>query len=116
VKAGGFSFAGIDMAEDQVSTRALRLTISGRVQGVSYRAWTRAEALVHGLKGWVRNRANGDVETLIIGAPQVVNAFCDLCRDGPPLARVDRILTEEPAPEDFALVLPDEPFAILPTF
>jgi len=103
------------MAGDQASTRALRLTISGRVQGVSYRAWTRAEALVLGLKGWVRNRANGDVEALIIGSPDVVDAFCDLCRDGPPQARVDRILTEEPQPEDLALMVAEELFAILPT-
>jgi len=103
------------MAEDQPSTQALRLTISGKVQGVSYRAWTRAEALAHGLKGWVRNRANGDVEALIIGMPDVVQTFYELCRGGPPLARVDRIATAEPGPEDLALIAADEAFAILPT-
>jgi len=103
------------MAGDQASTRALRLTISGRVQGVSYRVWTQAEALARGLKGWVRNRANGDVEALIVGAPDVVDGFCDLCRDGPPQARVDRILSEEPQPDDLALIAAGEAFAILPT-
>ena len=45
----------------------VRVTISGRVQGVGYRAWTEMEATARGVRGWVRNRSNGDVEALFAG-------------------------------------------------
>ena len=47
--------------------RAVRVVISGRVQGVGYRDWTRREAVSRGLSGWVRNRSDGTVEALLRG-------------------------------------------------
>jgi acylphosphatase len=67
------------------------VTISGRVQGVGYRAWTQIEAMSRGVTGWVRNRLNGDVEALFAGPPEIVDAFCAACWRGPQHARVDKV-------------------------
>ncbi len=72
-------------------TVAVRLVICGRVQGVAYRAWTVDEATRRGLRGWVRNRRDGSVEALLAGAHDDVEAMIRLCRQGPPLARVDAL-------------------------
>ncbi|MFZ0495068.1 MAG: acylphosphatase, partial [Methylocella sp.] len=46
-------------------TKIVRVTIGGYVQGVGYRAWMEMEARAAGVRGWVRNRLNGDVEVLL---------------------------------------------------
>lgn len=71
------------------------LLIRGRVQGVSFRDWTVATARSLGLDGWVRNRRDGSVETLVAGEPEAVAAFVTRCRQGPPGARVDALDDEE---------------------
>ncbi|MBM3649392.1 MAG: acylphosphatase [Alphaproteobacteria bacterium] len=71
-----------------------RLTISGRVQGVGYRDWTIATARRLGLAGWVRNRADGSVEALIVGEDEAVGTMIDACRRGPAMARVDAVDVE----------------------
>lgn len=76
-------------------TIARKLLISGRVQGVFYRGWMVAEAQGLGVAGWVRNRAGGDVEALVIGAPDAVAALIERCRSGPPAAKVTGIAVEE---------------------
>ena len=48
------------------------VTISGRVQGVGYRAWVESEATARRLEGWVRNRRDGSVEALFCGPEDVV--------------------------------------------
>jgi acylphosphatase len=73
------------MAEPVV---AERLVIAGRVQGVWYRAWTVENATGLGLRGWVRNRADGTVEALLIGSRSAVDRMAERCREGPPKARV----------------------------
>lgn len=70
---------------------ARRLTITGRVQGVWYRAWTVETAQSLGRCGWVRNRTDGSVEALIEGDENAVAQFVRLAHDGPPAARVDRV-------------------------
>jgi acylphosphatase len=76
---------------------AKRLGISGRVQGVAYRAWTVETATSLGLRGWVRNRRDGSVEALIVGPEVSVARMIEACRRGPPAARVDRVeITEAP--------------------
>ena len=80
---------------EEVGIDSRRLIVSGRVQGVSYRAWCVAEARRLGLAGWVRNRRDGTVELLIAGDPEAVAAMSVLCRDGPPLARVERVTVED---------------------
>lgn len=68
-----------------------RFVISGRVQGVWYRASTQERAVGLGLKGWVRNLPDGRVEVLAQGSADRVQALIDWCHLGPPLARVERI-------------------------
>jgi acylphosphatase len=70
---------------------ALRLVITGRVQGVGFRAWTRREARRRSLRGWVRNRFDGSVEALLIGPEAAVEALAEACRRGPGLAQVDGV-------------------------
>lgn len=67
---------------------AVRVIISGRVQGVWYRNWTIGEATARGLDGWVRNRRDGTVEALFSGAGTVIRDMIAACHDGPPLAKV----------------------------
>ncbi len=71
--------------------KAVRLIISGRVQGVFFRAWTVENAQKLGLDGWVRNRADGTVETLIVGPENLVDQMVELCSKGPERAIVSNI-------------------------
>jgi acylphosphatase len=71
------------------------LLISGRVQGVCFRHYTRQTALKNGVTGWVRNLPDGRVEALIEGEAQAVAATVDWCRNGPDMARVEEIKVEK---------------------
>lgn len=73
------------------NTRTVHLVITGRVQGVGYRAWTAEVARMHRLTGWVRNRRDGSVEAVFAGPAETVDAMLAECRSGPPSARVDDI-------------------------
>ena len=68
-----------------------RLVISGRVQGVDFRASARDEARALRLAGWVRNRLEGDVEAVVEGEEGAVQAFIAWCRNGPPAAHVSAV-------------------------
>ena len=72
-------------------TKIVRVTIGGYVQGVGYRAWMEMEARAGGVRGWVRNRLNGDVEALFAGPPEAIEALCAACWRGPVQARVDKV-------------------------
>lgn len=67
---------------------ALLARVSGRVQGVGFRAWTCAEARGLGLTGWVRNEADGSVTAMIQGAQGPVERLSARLADGPPGAHV----------------------------
>ncbi len=69
----------------------IHATISGKVQGVGYRAWLHARASALGLSGWVRNRRDGTVEAVIQGPSETVARVLAECRNGPRAARVDGI-------------------------
>jgi len=71
--------------------KTVRLVISGRVQGVSYRWWTVGEATKRGLNGWVRNRRDGNVEALVSGPVVAVDDSIETCRQGPSAARVTNV-------------------------
>ena len=71
---------------------AVRVVVSGRVQGVWYRGWTVERARALGLVGWVRNRNDGTVEAVFAGSPETIDAMIAECRDGPPAAKVDAIM------------------------
>ncbi|GLK67562.1 acylphosphatase [Hansschlegelia plantiphila] len=68
-----------------------RFEITGLVQGVFYRKWARATAEGLGLRGFVRNRADGSVEAVLAGPEERLDGFAEACRAGPPDARVEQI-------------------------
>lgn len=71
--------------------KKLRILVSGHVQGVWYRASAREKAVEAGLKGWVKNVADGRVELLVVGLEMEVNAFVQWCEKGPLAAEVSCI-------------------------
>ncbi len=77
--------------------RSVRLRITGRVQGVGYRAWAIDAASRLGVRGWVRNRADGSVEALATGDDNAVAALIELCQEGPFAARVRDVAVSEAA-------------------
>lgn len=87
------------------ATTTVLARITGRVQGVAYRAWAEREATARGLAGWVRNRSDGSVEALFHGPPAAVDDMLAACRRGPMAARVDAVETapaDEAPPQGFA--------------
>ena len=88
--------------------RSARLTITGRVQGVGYRAWALDTARRLGLRGWVRNRADGSVEALVTGEQEAVAAMIEACREGPFGARVAEVAVNE-AEDDGSLGFSPKP-------
>lgn len=83
--------------------RAVRVRVTGRVQGVSFRAWTQGRARALGLEGWVRNESDGSVTALIGGTADAVAVMLADLHHGPPWARVDGVV---PEPADAASVPP----------
>lgn len=81
-----------------MAVKRIRAVIKGRVQGVFFRAYTQEEAQRLGLVGWVRNRSDGDVETVAEGEEEQVEQLISWLHQGPPAARVSgvEISSEEP--------------------
>jgi acylphosphatase len=77
------------------SHRQVRLRIKGRVQGVFFRQSAKEEALRLGLRGWVRNTWDGDVEATVQGPSAGVDEFVSWCHQGPPHAWVESVEVEE---------------------
>lgn len=75
--------------------KRVHVFISGRVQGVFFRAETQRAANGFHLTGWVRNTADGRVEILLEGKDENVNKMLDWCHIGPPAARVKEVIVEE---------------------
>jgi len=73
----------------------LNITVQGKVQGVSYRATTKAVADQLGVRGKVRNEANGDVYIEAEAEPMLMDMFVEWCHEGPDAARVASVTTEE---------------------
>jgi acylphosphatase len=92
-----------------------QVKVTGRVQGVGYRAWVEHRARAHALEGWVRNRRDGGVEALFAGPAEVVSKMIALCRRGPSSARVDAVEEEGAGPDALNLRRPGERFSVLPT-
>jgi len=76
----------------------VRVTVSGRVQGVGFRWAITERARSRGVAGWVRNQPDGTVEAVLEGPPEAVDALVAWIRRGPPGARVDDVTVEQEAP------------------
>lgn len=74
---------------------AMHLSISGKVQGVGYRAAFAAQARALHLTGWVRNRQDGTVEAMVAGDAAALAAIQAWAWHGPPGARVIRVSAAE---------------------
>jgi acylphosphatase len=72
-------------------TLQVHVVISGRVQGVWYRASTKQKADELGLTGWVKNTRDGNVEAVFEGQVSVIDEMIAWCRKGPPLAHVTNV-------------------------
>ncbi|HXG51253.1 MAG TPA: acylphosphatase [candidate division Zixibacteria bacterium] len=72
----------------------VHLRITGRVQGVFFRASAQREAERRAVTGWVRNRPDGSVEIVAEGERARLDEFISWCRQGPPGARVDGVTVE----------------------
>lgn len=73
---------------------AARFFVSGKVQGVWFRAFTAGHAQSLGLSGYARNLPDGRVEVLAMGDPVAVDALAKVLHQGPPRARVDEVVRE----------------------
>ena len=77
--------------EVSMTQKRVQVVITGRVQGVGFRASCQRQAAALGLTGWVSNRWDGAVEALFEGEAAAVDAMLDWCREGPPMAYVSGV-------------------------
>lgn len=83
--------------------KTVNIFVTGRVQGVYFRAYTRKQAEIHHVKGWVRNLADGRVEILAQADEERLDLFINWCHKGPMLAKVNEVnVFEQPTREVFA--------------
>ncbi|WP_179864743.1 MULTISPECIES: acylphosphatase [Sinorhizobium] len=75
--------------------KAALVHITGRVQGVCFRIWTRDEAESLGLTGWVRNESDGSVTALVAGPDAAVDTMLSRFWKGPPGASVANVASED---------------------
>ncbi|NIM92828.1 MAG: acylphosphatase [Anaerolineales bacterium] len=73
------------------TVKCAHVYITGRVQGVNFRYYTRQQANSLGVKGWVRNLMDGRVEALFVGEGERVQRMIDWCHVGPRASQVDNV-------------------------
>jgi acylphosphatase len=95
--------------------RIVRLMITGRVQGVGFRAFVEDEAQQRSVRGWVRNRRDGAVEAVLSGPTETVSQIIETLRRGPPAAHVRAVDVQEAETTALEYLLPGEDFSVLPT-
>lgn len=76
-------------------SKASKLTIHGKVQGVGYRRWFEQQALALELKGYVKNLDSGEVEAVIIGTEYQLHTIIERSYIGPSRAEVSKIIQSE---------------------
>ena len=74
--------------------------VTGRVQGVFYRAWAQGEARELGVSGWIRNCPDGTVEAQLSGEEHDVQRMIERMGRGPSNARVDQVDVEDASPDN----------------
>jgi len=77
-----------------VDIEATDVVVTGRVQGVFYRAGLREQAERLRVAGWVRNEPDGTVSAHLEGSPEAVSELLDWCANGTPAAQVDDVSTQ----------------------
>ncbi|MCG8619350.1 MAG: acylphosphatase [Desulfobacterales bacterium] len=86
---------------------AVLVTVTGRVQGVFFRAETRNAAVSLGLTGYVRNMPEGTVQAVFQGTDAQLEQMLAWCRKGAPLSKVDRVdsrtISYQPEMTDFQI-------------
>ena len=75
--------------------QTIRIIVSGKVQGVNYRATARNAATELGISGTTKNLTNGDVEIYAAGTKEQLEKFIAWCKKGPAMAKVTNIETAE---------------------
>ena len=81
--------------------KTIRLTIKGKVQGVFYRATAKDVADLLGIKGWVKNLSDNNVEITATASGETLQKFINWCKQGPPKARVDDVIVEDVDLQEF---------------
>jgi len=81
-----------------MAIKRVNAVVFGKVQGIYFRAYTQAEGTRMGVKGWVKNRADGSVEVAIEGEPEQVEQMVAWLHQGSPGAQVIKVETKEERP------------------
>ena len=90
-------------ASTQTDSGRIHVFVSGKVQGVGFRDFTRAQARSLNLTGWVKNLPDGRVELVAEGNREQLKKLLEAVSKGPPAARVDKIeVQEEPFASEFS--------------
>jgi acylphosphatase len=76
----------------------VHVIISGRVQGVWFRANTKQKAEQLGITGWVRNTSGGNVEAIFEGEENLIQEMLEWCHHGPPFAKVKNVKIKNQEP------------------
>ena len=79
---------------------ARQVRITGRVQGVFFRAWAQGHARELGISGWIRNCPDGSVEAHLGGDEQAVARMVERMRRGPSNARIEEFTVEDAESEE----------------
>lgn len=81
--------------------KTIRISVTGKVQGVWYRQSARDKAQALELTGWVRNEPDGSVSVVVTGESEVLASFADWCRTGSPKSKVSGITIQEALLQEF---------------
>ena len=81
--------------------KRIHIIITGTVTGVGFRWWLKMEAEKKNIHGFVKNRAEDEVEALLLGHEKDVEDLVRLCRKGPPSSKVESIKIEDYQQEYF---------------
>jgi len=82
--------------------KAYHIIVTGRVQGVGFRYYTKLKADELSLRGWVQNLPDGSVEIIVQGDPENINAFIEWCHSGPSSSNVNKLDYRESKLEAFS--------------
>ena len=75
--------------------KTIQLIITGRVQGVCFRAYTQKQAIKYQIIGFVRNKSDGSVEVVASAESEQLKTFINWCHKGPVLASVKEVVINE---------------------